>query len=100
VSEKLEEPLNPSAAKKLILKMLSDGTYFLSFPHCEEEMAKDKLIIGDVINVLRGGVVEPAELIKGSWRYRVRTTKIFAVVSFVSSDSMCVVTAWRKKEKK
>ena len=99
MSEELEEPLNPSAAKKLILKVLSDGTYFLS-SHGEEEMAKDKLIIGDIINVLRGGVVEPGEMIKGSWRYRVRTAKIFAVVSFVSADSMCVVTAWRKKEKR
>jgi hypothetical protein len=99
VSEELKEPLDPSVAKKLILKILSDGSYFLS-SHGEEEMANDKLIIGDIINVLRGGVVEPAELIKGSWRYRVRTAKIFAVVCFVSADSMCVVTAWRKKEKK
>jgi hypothetical protein len=99
VAEEVEEPFDPSTAKKLVLKMLSDGTYFLS-SHSEDEMAKDNLIVGDVINVLRGGVVEPAELINGSWRYRVRTAKIYAVVCFVSADSMCVVTAWRKKEKK
>lgn len=63
-------------------------------------MASDRLIIGDIVNVLRGGVVEPAELTNGSWRYRVRTAKIFVVVCFVSADSMCVVTAWRMKEKK
>lgn len=96
--EGLREPLDPSAAKKLILKILTDETFFIS-SHGEEEMAKDKLIIGDIINVLRGGVVEPAELVKGSWRYRVRTAKIFVVVCFVSARSMCVVTAWRKKEK-
>ena len=65
--------------------------------HALEEMAKDGLTTVDCVNVLRGGIVEPAEFENGSWRYRVRTSKAYVVVAFRSEDALVVITAWRVK---
>ena len=51
----------------------------------------------DAVNVLRGGVVEPAELEAGTWRYRVRTSRMYFVVVLRSETELRVVTAWRNK---
>jgi hypothetical protein len=61
-------------------------------------MANDKhgeITRVDVVNVLRGGVVEPGEHDKGSWRYRVHTIRIWVVVAFNSESELVIVTAWR-----
>ena len=58
-------------------------------------MAKDDLTTQDLVNVLRGGVVEPSELEHGSWRHRVKTNRIYVVVVLVSDREAVVVTAWR-----
>ncbi len=58
-------------------------------------MAKDGLAEVDVVNVLRGGVVEPGEWENGSWRYRVWTSRIAVVLAFRSETMLVVVTAWR-----
>jgi hypothetical protein len=49
----------------------------------------------DIVNVLRGGTVLPGEFERGSWRYQVLTSRIFAVIAFRSSEELVVVTAWR-----
>lgn len=90
------EPLTPVAAKALIKTILEKGTVTFS-SHARAEMKKDKLDEVDVVNVLRGGVVEPGEYENGSWRYRVRTPKIVVVVAFRSEAELVVVTAWRVK---
>jgi hypothetical protein len=92
----VDEPLKPSTAKKLIQEILKSSSVGMS-GHALEEMEKDKLIVGDINNVLRGGVVEEGELVKGSWRYRVRTHKIVVVVCFRSETELRVVTCWRIK---
>ena len=64
----------------------------------------------DVVNVLRGGVVQPAEWENGSCRYRVLTQRMAAVAAFepdaeslpadaddLSEMELIVVTAWRQK---
>lgn len=95
----MDEPLKPTNAKKLILAILDDHELVIpTGSHADQEMANDNLIVGDVINVLRGGVVEPGELEKGTWRYRVRTTKITVVVCFRSETELRVVTCWRNKK--
>ena len=91
----LQEPLANDAAKKLIVSILKTGTVSFS-SHALEEMAKDDLTTVDVTNVLRGGFVEFSELERGSWRYRVRTSRMTVVVAFRSEKMMSVVTAWRK----
>ncbi len=60
-------------------------------------MAKDDLSAVDVTNVLRGGVIDPAEFENGSWRYRSRTARIAVIVAFRSDTELRVVTAWRFK---
>ncbi len=90
----LREPLSPPAARKLIRAILKDGSVGFS-THARDEMHKDNLGEIDVVNVLRGGVVEPGEWEHGSWRYRVRTARMVAVVAFRSESALSVVTAWR-----
>jgi hypothetical protein len=92
----LVEPLEPDKARRLIQKILQKGAVSISH-HAEAELAKDALSTVDAVNVLRAGVVEPAELERGTWRYKVRTNRIVVVVAFRSGSEMTVVTAWRVK---
>lgn len=91
------EPLSPTEAKRLLVSIVENGTVTFS-KHADDEMKKDGLNDQDALNVLRGGVVEPAELENGSWRYRVRTSRMYFVVSFRSDTEVRVVTAWRLKK--
>jgi len=92
----MKEPLSPPQARRLIQNILAHGEV-VSSKHATEEMAKDGLTIIDCVNILRGGVVEPAEWENGSWRYRVHTQRIWVVVAFRSEKRMVIVTAWRSK---
>jgi len=92
----IQEPLKPDDARNLIRKIRESGVVAPS-GHALEEMAKDNLTMVDCINVLRGGVVDPPELAKGTWRYRVRTMRICVVVAFRSDSKLVIVTAWREK---
>jgi len=89
--------LHAVEARKLLREVLVSGTLTYS-GHAKREMAKDELTIQDLVNVLRGGVVEPSELEHGSWRHRVKTNRICVVVVFVSEREAVVVTAWRIRQ--
>ena len=94
----MKEPYNRNEAKKLILKIIQDGSVVLS-RHAEEELAKDGLTTVDATNVLREGkIIEPPEQEHGTWRYRVHTEQMVVVVTFVSESKLKVITAWRKKK--
>jgi len=61
-------------------------------------MVADDLIEVDVVNTLRGGrITEPAEEVDRTWRYRVHTNRMCAVVAFRSEEELIVVTVWRKR---
>jgi hypothetical protein len=93
----LREPLSPVEAKAIIRSILQEGNVVWSH-HALDEMANDRhgeILRVDVVNVLRGGVVEPGELERGTWRYRVHTTRIWVVVAFDSESELVLVTAWR-----
>jgi hypothetical protein len=91
------EPFPPGTAKSMILGCLKDtGTVSFS-EHACDEMETDNLIPNDVINTLRAGIVEPGELEKRTYRYRVSTGIMFAVIAFRSATHLVVVTAWRKE---
>lgn len=92
----MKEPLAPSEAKHLILAIIEHGAIKFS-PHARREMAEDDLTDQDALNVLRGGVVEPAEQHNGTWRYRVRTSRMYFVVAFPNETTAAIVTAWRKR---
>jgi hypothetical protein len=94
IVDAMQEPLPPSTVKKLLVAILADGT--LSFTgHAYEEMADDNLIELDIINTLRGGRPRTGELVSGTYRYRVETARIAAVVAFRSEAWAVVITAWR-----
>ncbi len=88
----MSKPLSPAQAKKQALLHLATGLVVFT-GHARAEMLKDDIDVNEVIRVLRAGVVEPAELEHGEWRYRFRTSGIYAVVAFQSN--VVVVTAWR-----
>ncbi len=92
----MKEPLKPGDAKRLLLEIIENGTIAFS-KHAGDEMRSDKLTDVDALNVLRAGIVEPAEEHNGSWRYRVRTSRMYFVVAFRSETELRVVTAWRNK---
>lgn len=92
----MQEPLQPAKVKSLLVAMLEDGTVELS-AHARQEMAKDNITEGEVMGVLQGGVVEPGEFERGSWRYRVRRSKTYVVVTLRTETWTVVVTAWRTK---
>ena len=92
----VDEPLSQVDAKRRILGALEEGVVSFS-KHARDEMAKDGLTQLDALNVLRGGVVDPAEIESGTWRYRVRTSRMCFVVAFRSEDEVRIVTAWRLK---
>jgi len=92
----LKEPLEPNRARRLLGEILEKGSVTFS-GHSEKALADDDLSTVDAVNVLRGGVVQPAEFENGSWRYRVRTQRMVVVVVFRSASEIAVVTAWREK---
>lgn len=91
----IEHPLSNTDAKRLIAEIVRNGTVGYS-SHAFDEMKKDDLSTVDVLNVLRGGIVEFSEEINRTWRYRVRTVRMTVVVAFRSESVLSVVTAWRK----
>ena len=90
------EPLKPPDARKLARAIVENGVVEFS-GHAKEEMANDELQSTDCLNLVRAGVFEPAEHIKGEWRYRVGTARICVVIAFASETRLRVVTAWRIK---
>jgi hypothetical protein len=92
----VREPLDCEAAGRLIRSIVADGSVSFS-GHALEEMCKDDLTTPDILNILRSGVVEPPEMERGAWRYRVRAPKAYAVIAFRSEYKMIVITAWRRR---
>jgi hypothetical protein len=88
------ECLPPYAVKQALLAALASGGVNFT-QHALIEMAKDKITQDEALAVLRAGVVEPGELARGSWRYRVRVPRTFVVVALRSQMVAVVVTAWR-----
>jgi Domain of unknown function (DUF4258) len=91
------EPFHPSRVKELVVELLRGGT--LAFTkHALEEMQIDDLKHVDVRNALRAGVVSPGELEHGTYRYRISTFRIAAVIAFRSESHAVVITAWRRHD--
>jgi len=90
----IDELLTPPEAKALILEAIAHGEIRFT-SHALDEMAKDGITQHEAIAVLRSGCVDPAELIGGTWRYRVRVRRAVVVAAFRSVSTVVVVTAWR-----
>jgi hypothetical protein len=92
----MREPLSPTQARLQIRAILANGTVDFT-RHALAELASDHLDTADALNVLRAGVVEPAEHVGMVWRYRVHTSKMYLVVQFRTEICAVVVTGWRLK---
>jgi hypothetical protein len=92
--------LDKAQARKLISEIASRHPQNIRFSkHALEESKKDNLTIIDLINVIKSSaarILDEPELEKGSYRYRLATSNIMVVISFVSKIEAVVVTAWRK----
>lgn len=91
----LDEPVDEITAKRVIRNILERGNVRWT-GHALQRLPARDLTTVDCVNVLRAGVVDPAELENGTWRYRVRAGRISVVVAFRSEDTLVVITAWRK----
>ena len=92
------ELLSQPEVKSIIRTCLESGSVRFT-KHATEELLKDGLTSADVVNVLRGGSVEPGEIVHGkACRYRVRTAKIVVVIELEAGTQLVVVTAWRMKK--
>lgn len=92
----MSEPLKAVAAKRLIRRVLEQGTVTYSQPHAIERLKKHRMTMLDCENALRGGVVQEAEWENGAWRYHVTTRRFTVVVQFLSDEHLLIVTAWRE----
>ena len=91
-----DSPQKPAEVRRIIRRILESGLVSYS-GHALSEMKNDGLETTDCVNVLRGGVVEPPDLHKGTWRYRVSTGRMCFVITLPDPDTVRVVTAWRDK---
>ena len=74
--------LDPLEARKLLTWILPHGSVVFS-GHARREMEDDDLNEPDVVNILRAGMIaDPPDLERGTWRYRVETDRMCAVVGF------------------
>lgn len=89
------QPLPPDQARRRIRAILETGIVTYAIPHALERLRQRNISMVDCENVLRGGVVDPAEWENGAWRYPVRTQKITVIVQFLAEEELMVVTAWR-----
>ena len=95
--------LTNDQAKAQLVRCLAAGTVRLT-GHFREELAKDDLVIGDVLAVCRSAVViraaEP-DLRTGEWIYRIegRTTDDdrIAVVFKFEGERAVFITVWKEK---
>ena len=90
------DALEPREAHRLIRQAIGSGSTVIS-PHFVKRLTDRGLDMQDCINVLTSGTVDPPELEKGSWRYRVRTQHIEVIVTFRSATEIVLVSAWGRQ---
>ncbi len=90
----MEYQLRPGDAKRLIRKILVEGTITYSL-HASDRMTERDITIIDCENVLWAGKVKHPEWQNDAWRYRVVTGKIEVVIEIVSENEIVIVTAMK-----
>jgi hypothetical protein len=91
------EPLRPPDTKKLIRKIMKDGSVSYAEPHALERLAKHKMSMLDCTNILRAGMAREGEWENGEWRYQIYTGKMTVVIRFEDETELMIVTAWRER---
>lgn len=91
----MREPFPANVVKQHILMALSPKGHVAFTKHAIEEMKKDELLMRDVRNALRAGVISAGEMERGAYRYRVSSSRACVVTAIRSENEVVVVTAWR-----
>ena len=73
---------------------MNDGTVRWT-DHATKRRLERRLTMGDCVNALKSGTVDPAEWENGTWRYRVRAGEITVVIAFRDVRALTVITAWK-----
>lgn len=92
----IDEPLCEADVRRFLRGALDGGELRFS-GHAYEEMENDGLVEQDVRNCLWAGQFDGRDFVGDSWRYRMRTALIVAVVAFRCKTEVVVVTAWRDR---
>lgn len=88
--------LAKTQARKLLSEFFKIPNTVSFSNHAQKQMRLRNLTSVDVLNVLRGGNIDDEpEFENGSWRYRIRTTKITVVFAFKDPNKIRIVSAWR-----
>ena len=82
-------------ARKLILDIIENGEVTYSRPHALGRMRERGITMVDCINILRAGRMSEPVFENGSWRYRIETNAMAAVVTFLSENELLVITVIR-----
>ena len=88
--------LDPLQVRKLLSRVLRSGAVTFC-RHVRDAMEDDDLTEPDMVNILRCGTIREGELENGSWRYRVETDRMCAVITFLGGSEVVIVTAWRSR---
>lgn len=95
-----QKRLDKTQARKLVTEITNRFPANIRYSkHALEELKKDDLTVADVLNIIKSSdarIINEPDFEKGSYRYRLETKRIVVVVSFDSSTSFAVITAWRK----
>jgi hypothetical protein len=96
-SNDITSRLDKTQARKFLAEFFNNNPNNVSFTkHAQEQMQKRDLMSGDILNVLRAGIIHnDPELENGSWRYHIQTKKITVVFAFNGPDKIRIITAWR-----
>jgi hypothetical protein len=88
--------LDKTQARKLLSEFFKIPNTVSFSDHAQKQMKARNLTSVDVLNVLRAGNIDDdPEFENGSWRYRIRTTKITVVFAFREPNKIRIVSAWR-----
>jgi hypothetical protein len=91
----VNEPLSPDIATRLIHQIVREGDVAWT-KHAFAEISADGMTTSDCLNVMRAGAItQPADLERGTWRYRIHTNRMCVCVAFRSETELVVITAWR-----
>lgn len=83
-------------ARKLLSEILSSSPNFVSYSrYFKQRMHERNMTTGDIINVLHKGEVLEGEFEKEQWRYRVQTSKMTVVITFVNPSYFRCISCWR-----
>lgn len=88
----IDDPSNYEVVIRRIRRLLTQGDLEIR-PHARQRMDERKYLVGDVMHVLRLGIVVSHRFEKGTWRWKVRgvTVERKRATCIVEIDGLLVV---------